>query len=148
MTRASKVLPLLLMACLFVMTVGGRSFAEEEGTIIIHRSSPKEPILKAEITFCTEITGKECADPANMFPLSAGKIYCHTTITGANSYIEVKHQWIHEGKVIQTIRLPVKSSRWRTWSVKTLEKSFVGKWTVKVFAGDLLIGEGSFQVTE
>ncbi|RMG57897.1 MAG: DUF2914 domain-containing protein [Deltaproteobacteria bacterium] len=119
----------------------------EEQAIVIHRKGERKLPIKASVTFCTEIQNKECESPSERFSISDGKVYCHTTITGATSYIEVKHRWYHGDKLVQEIRLPVRSSRWRTWSLKTLEKGAEGTWKVEVLAGDVLIGEGSFQVT-
>ncbi len=116
------------------------------GAIKIKRKSGGKSYLKASLQFCTDIKGKRCLDPKEIFSRSDGKIYCHSTIHGSPSYMEITHVWVHEGKKTQTVRLPVKSAQWRTWSIRTLTEESAGSWKVQIFSGNLLIGEKAFTV--
>lgn len=117
-------------------------------SVTVDRAGRGENILRADVRFCAEISNKECADSLSSFIIDDGKIFCHTTVYGADSYLEIKHIWYREGTHDQTVRLPVKSSRWRTWSVKTLFHGSEGKWRVEIFTGDMKIAEGTFTVAE
>lgn len=121
-------------------------FNSSDGSIQIKRKNGGKSYLKATLQFCTDIRQRECLNPKEIFSLAEGKIYCHSTIYGSPSYMEITHVWIHEGKRTQTVRLPVKSAQWRTWSIRTLTEGSAGSWKVQVFSGNLLIGEKEFTV--
>ncbi len=44
----------------------------------------------------------------------------------------VAHRWEYNGEVMAEVPLAVGGPRWRTYSTKTLEPSWVGEWTVSV----------------
>lgn len=118
-----------------------------ESSVIIERSGKGGRLLKADVAFCREITDKKCVDAATSFSNDDARIFCHTVIRGAMTYLEIRHIWHHNGKFDQTVRLPVKSAHWRTWSMKNLFSGAEGSWKVEIYAGDLKIGEGEFSVT-
>lgn len=126
----------------------GRKIVGKDFSVVIERSENRTHMLKADVAFCSEIANKECAESTDLFTIDAAKIYCHTTVHGSTSYMEIKHLWYQNGKIDQIVRLPVKSSRWRTWSLKALSSGTGGNWRVEVYTGDEKIGEGEFSVAE
>ncbi|NIS74034.1 MAG: DUF2914 domain-containing protein [Deltaproteobacteria bacterium] len=118
-----------------------------ESSVIIERSGKGGRLLKADVAFCREITEKNCVDAATSFSIDDARIFCHTVVHGAMTYLEIQHIWHHNGKFDQVVRLPVKSAQWRTWSMKNLFSGAEGSWKVEIYAGDLKIGEGEFSLT-
>jgi hypothetical protein len=116
-------------------------------TIEIKRKKRNKRFLNANISLCANLAGKECETSSTTFTTGDGKIYFHSTIYGASSYIEITHVWYHDGKKVQVVRLPVKSSRWRTWSVRTLSGDSSGNWKVAIYVGEMMIGEKDFRIT-
>lgn len=151
----------IFVALAFIIFFGiGRTLSAEElregstappvkdFSVLIERSGNRSHLLRADVAFCSEITNKECVENTTRFSIDDAKIYCHTTVYGSSSYMEIKHLWYHDGKIDQIVRLPVNSSRWRTWSLKTLDSGTNGDWRVEIYAGDIKIGQGEFIVAE
>ena len=88
-------------------------------------------------------TGVENRQPVGVdtsFADTVGKVYCYTHIVGADEPTSVSHVWFYNDEEMATVELNVRSNNWRTWSSKSILKSWTGKWRVDVVtaAGELL----------
>ncbi len=74
------------------------------------------------------------------FPVSVGKLFCFTKITGALNPTHVTHVWSFDGTERARVELQVNSPSWRTYSSKIIENQEVGAWRVEVVdsAGNVL----------
>jgi transcriptional regulator with XRE-family HTH domain len=54
-----------------------------------------------------------------------------TLVLGGRQGDRIYHVWIHEGRVVRTLELPVDGSRWRTYSRQPLAPDAVGRWAVE-----------------
>lgn len=88
--------------------------------------------LAADVQVCTSITDRACTGGAATFDANVGKLYCWSQITGGSADMTIKHIWSHGGKVVAEVPLTLKSSKYRTWSSKTIPASWTGDWEVKV----------------
>ncbi len=78
---------------------------------------------------------------------AAGRLYCFTRIDGAATDTSVAHVWYYGTREMARVELPVRSSRWRTYSSKKILAQWVGDWRVQVVAADgSLLGELAFRV--
>ena len=84
----------------------------------------------------TRIVERSPADSVQTYPVAVGKVYCFTHITGAEGDTNVTHVWYLGKKEISRVTLPVRSSDWRTWSVKTILPQWTGNWRVEVLDAD------------
>lgn len=76
-----------------------------------------------------------------------GRLYCFTRIDGAASDTSVAHVWFYGAREMARVELPVRSSRWRTYSSKKILAQWTGDWRVQVVAADgRLLGELAFRV--
>ncbi len=103
---------------------------EEQG-----KPAPEKSQLKAEIAVICKNVDREKrqpVEPGDKFPADVGRLYCFTKIAGAEKETEIKHLWYHGDNLLATVTLPVKSSSWRTWSSKAIEKTRKGKWKVEI----------------
>lgn len=77
----------------------------------------------------------------NREPVGAGEsfkkdaveqLYFFTQVTGVRDTLQVEHRWYHNGNLVQTTRLPVRSIRWRTYSSHSVGEQSAGSWKVEV----------------
>ncbi len=69
---------------------------------------------------------------SDRFPADVGEVYFFTQIVGAEAPTDVTHVWIHGGKEMYSIVLPIEGISWRTWSSKGVPPDLTGEWTVEV----------------
>lgn len=79
--------------------------------------------------------------------VATGEISCFTRIDGATQDTKVEHVWFYGAREMARVELPVRSSRWRTYSSKKILPQWRGDWRVQVVAADgSLLGELAFVV--
>jgi len=61
-------------------------------------------------------------------------VFFFSRAVGGSAGQTLQHVWRHEGRIIQSIELPVGSADWRTYSTKTLRKR--GNWSVEARGAD------------
>ena len=92
----------------------------------------------ARAAVCIEVIDRAPVGGGERFDVSAGRLYCFTEIIGLEG-TTVTHAWIHEGTTRARVELPVRSSRWRTWSSKSLVAGWTGEWEVKILDSDGIV---------
>lgn len=95
----------------------------------------------SKATVCRSIENRMPAGVDQSFHPSDGKIYVWSMIESRQGSSTIHHIYYLEGKKISDVSLDVRSSRWRTWSSKTIASNrFRGKWHVDITTsnGDLL----------
>ena len=89
--------------------------------------------LKVEkAVMCKGVDQRTPLGIGNVFASDAGTIYCFSKITGAAQDTVVTHKWYLNGDLKSSVDLPVKSSSWRTWSLKRIDSADVGDGMVEV----------------
>ncbi len=97
----------------------------------------EETTLKVEqMEFCAAVKDRTPVGAAQTFPSDIYRIYCFTRVIGATDTTEVIHEWYYGEKKMAAVRLPVRSSSWRTWSSKRMIPQWTGKWRVDVLDED------------
>lgn len=98
-----------------------------------------------ELVFCAGIKDRAPVGASETFPRDVFKVYCFTTIAGVEDTLAITHEWYYGDKKVATVDLPVKSSRWRTWSSKKMMPGWQGAWRVDVRTPEgAVIRSGSF----
>lgn len=87
-------------------------------------------VVEAAIT--TGVVDHLPIDSVESYTVQAGKLYCFTRVLGSAGRDKVIHVWRREGQEMARIELPLRSDDFRTWSVKTLQPTWSGKWQVDV----------------
>jgi len=86
---------------------------------------------------------------ASTFQPGVERLYCFTKIDGAQDQTFIHHIWFHNQKEVANVKLPVKSSSYRTYSSKVIDASWTGTWKVKITDSDgNIITEIPFQITD
>lgn len=92
--------------------------------------------LDIDAVVCSGIEERMPVGEGNQFGSDVERVYLWTKVTGAEEDTFVRHVWLHEGKEIADVQLPVKGSPWRTYSYKTMIPEWTGSWEVKVVGED------------
>jgi hypothetical protein len=86
----------------------------------------------ARQAFASGIESKEPAGVATSFPSGVGKLYFFTQLVGSGAPAEILHVWLYDGQEVAIFPIEVKSTPWRTWSVRAIAPEQRGDWTVEV----------------
>ncbi len=86
----------------------------------------------AATAVCAAVENRAPKNVADKFPKEAGAVYYFTHAVGAVDSAAVMHRWYHEGKLIQTSILEIKSPNWRTHSKRNFSTMDdpTGNWRV------------------
>lgn len=92
----------------------------------------------AEMVICKSVQNRIFTHVDSVFTLPIDKLFCYTSIVGAEDTTHVSHVWYFQGEETFRKRLNVKHKTWRTWSTKTIYDKMIGDWRV-----DVVDAEGS-----
>ncbi len=81
---------------------------------------------------CLDIKDREPVGESSTFPPSTKRVFCFTDVEAASGPSEIRHVWYFSGKKVHEFSVPVKSSRWRTWTSKNIFPAQTGPWRVDV----------------
>jgi hypothetical protein len=108
---------------------------EEPATQTEEPASEVQQAAQLEVSvaaICRDVVDREPDGYGISFPVSVGKLYCFTKITGAQSPTQITHVWFFDGNERARIDLAVNSSSWRTYSSKIIQPHELGTWRVDV----------------
>jgi len=115
------------------MAIALPALAEEAAT-----ESPAEQAAEklaggtvARSTFTNGITDREPVDAINKLGSNNKKVYYFTELRDMAGQT-VTHRWEHDGKIMAEVPFTVNGKRWRVFSSKNLEESWLGEWKVSV----------------
>jgi hypothetical protein len=95
-------------------------------------AADESPLKVAELTVCQEVVDRACQAPSRSFGPEIEMISCLSKVDGATGEAFVSHVWTFEGKEVRRVKLPLRTTSYRTWSSKRV-KGLPGKWKVEVF---------------
>ncbi len=102
-----------------------------------HAQDKTAPVISVEeAVIATGIENLTPVAPGVSFDANIGRLYCFTRIKSNLQPVVIKHLWFHGDKIVMEVTLPVQSSNWRTYSMKTLLPSAGGDWRVDVTSED------------
>ena len=93
----------------------------------------KDGITVQRAIACRSVENKSPVGEAEAFPKDVGRVYLFTQVQkSTDEETSIQHVWNHEGKKMGTVTLPVRGTRWRTYSSKMIDPSWKGNWSVDV----------------
>ena len=100
-----------------------------------------EPMASAGITIEDAVISQNVVDrvpigTGDVFTSDVEKLYGFCRVVGASEPTEITFNWYHQGSLKSTVKLPVRSASWRTWSSKTISPDMTGEWMVEILAAD------------
>lgn len=114
-----------LQACclaLFILCAAGPVRAEDD-------------VLKiTEMAVTTKIVRGNPIDSVHRISSASVKaLYCFTRLkSAAGGNTTIHHVWYRDNEKVGDYELPVKGERWRTYSMKMIEKGWAGDWRVEI----------------
>ncbi len=81
--------------------------------------------------FATGIEEREPVDSITSLGNDRSRVYYFTEIVGVTDR-ELTHRWEYRGEVVAEVPIVVGGPRWRTYSSKNLDPSWLGEWKVTI----------------
>ena len=78
----------------------------------------------------TDVVGRELVGRSETFAAGA-RIVFWTLVTGGQAGDTIRHTWVHRGRTVATVKLPVSGATWRTYSQRMLAPGTDGEWVVE-----------------
>ncbi len=98
----------------------------------------------ARSAFTTAVEDREPVDQVGQLGNDNSIIYFFTEIKGMSGHTVI-HRWEQGGEVRAEVSFNIGGDRWRVWSSKNLEPSWLGEWQVSVVdEGGNVIAQESF----
>jgi len=94
--------------------------------------SPGAPTV-SESGVGTGVVDHRLVGEGTTFP-AGSRVWFWTRVLGGAPGSRIRHVWLFDGRVVESIRLRVGSANWRTQSAKVLQAA--GRWTVEARAED------------
>lgn len=137
------------MAAAVLMLLSGQLAAQTQQSTPAQETAPaqqatpvQEPSsLQVEVgAVAKDVVDRAPVEAGSSFPVSVGKLFYFTKITGALNPTHVTHVWSFDGTERARVELQVNSASWRTYSSKNIENHEAGAWRVEVVdsAGNVL----------
>jgi hypothetical protein len=89
-------------------------------------------ITISRAVICMNVNEHEPEEPGDQFPPEVKRLYCFTEIKSSGEPLELQHRWYWKDELMSTIPLSVKSTRFRTFSAKSIPSYAVGDWRVAI----------------
>lgn len=92
----------------------------------------EETLKVSEMTVTTRIVRRNPVDSVRRISAASAKmLYCYTRVTASDDEERsISHIWYRNGEAMGEYELPVRGSRWRTYSKMMIEKGMRGSWRV------------------
>ena len=133
--KTSRRLLALACACAFLLSTSAAATGEL-GAPAATQASPapaSESVVRAILT--SQVVDREPVDELASLTSDHSQIYLFTELHGLQG-TRVTHRWEYQGKTMGEVHLSIGGPRWRIWSSKKLEPSWLGHWTVSVVNED------------
>jgi len=82
-------------------------------------------------TFATAIAEREPVDSVTSLSSDRDHIYYFTEFVGIEGR-QLTHRWEYQGEVVAEVPIAIGGPRWRAYSSKSLDESWLGEWSVSV----------------
>lgn len=83
---------------------------------------------------CQDVVDRSPVGSGDVFSKDIEKIYCFARVAGMQGQGSITHNWYYKGTLKASVKLPVRSSNWRTWSSKTMTPEWAGEWMVEILS--------------
>ena len=94
-----------------------------------------------QMVFCAGVKDKAPVGVSDAFPSDIYRVYCYTTVVGAEDTTTVVHRWYQGETEMAAVELSIKAPIWRTWSSKRMAPGWRGRWRVEVTTADSAVVE-------
>lgn len=129
-----QALTILLLVLVAAGTVPAQEETPEAQTAAeeAQNQTASTGIAIEDASVALKVENRAAVGAGNVFPTDVGELACFTKVVGAKGDTFITHVWKHGDTERMRRNLNVKSSSWRTYSVKTIDPAWTGAWTVEV----------------
>lgn len=85
-----------------------------------------------DIQIATSIENRQPMGTDTLFTSDVGRVFCFTQVEGAADTTKISQIWYYKDQEKARVELDVQSDNWRTWSSKSISKSWIGPWRVMI----------------
>lgn len=101
--------------------------AEQKG-----QDTVKSKVSVDRLAICLNIKDNEPDVIDSVFPPQVRRLYCFTSIKGAQELSEIQHRWYYNDDLQSSVTLKIGSESWRTYSAKSIPSVYTGEWMVAI----------------
>ena len=81
---------------------------------------------------CEGLQNFEPQNPAVVFSISIGKVYCFSNFEPVPAQTTIYHNWYFRDRLTSRLKLTLKPPKWRTYSTIQLREADRGPWRVEI----------------
>lgn len=129
MKRFIKICSVLIV-CL-ISAVAGTSTIYAQDPAPVMEPYPESPVL-VQAQMCEAIEMFLPVNPAVVFSISLGRVYCFTAFDPVFEESIVYHRWYRQDRLISNTRLVLNPPRWSSFSSMQLRSADKGPWRVEI----------------
>ncbi len=89
-------------------------------------------MVLAESVMCEQIINFQPANPAVLFSVSQGEVFCYTGFDPVNENTQIFHDWYKRDKLIFSMRLKLSVPKWSCFSKVQMREADKGPWRVEI----------------
>jgi hypothetical protein len=121
---------ILFMMCLLAEAVYPPC-ARAQDTESLTGNSPEPPVL-VRAQMCETIEKFLPVNPAVVFSISLGRVYCFTAFDPVYEETVIYHRWFRQDRLISNARLVLNPPKWASFSSMQLRSADKGPWRVEI----------------
>jgi hypothetical protein len=137
----------VFLVCLLITTAGTpRAWAQD--LVPDMESVPKSPVL-VQAQMCETIERFLPVNPAVVFSISLGRLYCFTAFDPVYEESVVYHRWYRQDHLVSNARLVLNPPKWASFSSMQLRPADKGPWRVEIVdSREILIKTLRFSISD
>lgn len=121
---------IVFMMCLVTAVVFPPCARAQDTEVLIGQSS--EPPVLVESEMCETIEKFLPVNPAVVFSISLGRVYCFTAFDPVYEETVIYHRWYRQDRLISNARLLLNPPKWASFSSMQLRSADKGPWRVEI----------------
>ncbi|EMS78082.1 hypothetical protein DUF2914 [Desulfotignum phosphitoxidans DSM 13687] len=129
MKPSIRICSLLIMCLVSAVTVTSRICAQDQVPVMATVSEP--PVL-VQAQMCEAIERFQPVNPAVVFSISLGRVYCFSAFDPVFEESIVYHRWYRQDRLISNARLVLNPPKWSSFSSMQLRPADKGPWRVEI----------------
>lgn len=83
---------------------------------------------------CQDVVDRAPVGSGDVFTKDIARVFCYCRVVGVEGESYVTHNWYYKGGLKASVKLPVHSNNWRTYSSKTVTPEWTGEWMVEILS--------------
>lgn len=120
----------IFLMCLLAAVAGiPRAWSQDPAQVM--ESVPEPPVL-VQARMCEAIEKFMPVNPAVVFSISLGRVYCFTAFDPVYEETVVYHRWYRQDRLISNARLVLNPPKWSSFSSMQLRSADKGPWRVEI----------------